>query len=191
MSYLASAGLLLVGFAFTALLCLLLLRLLAQWWRVPFHNPLCQFLYRVTHPLARPLHRVLPNVRRVDLAVVALVLVTEVVKLLLVLALQGRPPSFAGLLVLSVAEVLDFLFLLYVVLIIIWALLSFLGPQHTGHPLAQFVDAVTAPVMRPLQRRLPTAGGIDFSPLVVLLALMLARILLVQPLLDLGSNLLR
>jgi YggT family protein len=37
--------------------------------------------------------------------------------------------------------------------------------------LAKFLEAVTAPVMRPVQRIIPTLGGVDISPIIVILVL--------------------
>jgi len=38
--------------------------------------------------------------------------------------------------------------------------------------VANFLDRVTAPVMRPVQRIVPTLGGVDISPIIVILILM-------------------
>ena len=42
--------------------------------------------------------------------------------------------------------------------------------------LAQFFDALTRPLMEPFRRIIPPLGGIDISPIVVLLLLNFARI---------------
>lgn len=190
MGYLANAGLLIISFVFGAILGLLFLRLLAELLRANFSNPICQFLFRATHPVVAPLHRFLPSVRRVNLAVLTLAFVAELVKLLLMCALQGFVPELGGLLLLAVAELIDFLMVFYIVLIIAWALLGMFA-VGTGHPLIPLVDQLTRPVMRPLQKRLPSLGGIDFSPTVAILLLLLARILLVQPLYDMARGMLQ
>ncbi|MGA7297732.1 MAG: YggT family protein [Rhodanobacteraceae bacterium] len=190
MGYLANAGLLLISFVFGAVLGLLFLRLLAELLRANFSNPICQFLFRATHPVVAPLHRVLPSVRRLNLAVLALALIAELVKLLLICALQGIAPNIGGLLLLAVAELIDFVMVLYMVLIIAWALLGMFA-VGTSHPLVPLVEQLTRPVMRPLQKRVPTLGGIDFSPAIAILIILLARILLVQPLFDLASGMLQ
>ena len=38
--------------------------------------------------------------------------------------------------------------------------------------IARFLDAVTSPVLRPVQRFIPTLGGVDISPIIVILILM-------------------
>ena len=57
---------------------------------------------------------------------------------------------------------------------------------NTRHPIvgqiARALDAVTRPVLRPIQRAIPAMGGLDISPLIVILVIEGARIYLVPPL---------
>lgn len=46
------------------------------------------------------------------------------------------------------------------------------------HPLAQIVYRLTEPVLAPIRRALPIVGGLDFSPMVLLIALRVLRRLL-------------
>jgi YggT family protein len=48
--------------------------------------------------------------------------------------------------------------------------------------LASFLDSVTAPLMAPFRRVIPPLGGIDITPIVVLLLLNFARIIFMQTL---------
>ncbi|HWZ91863.1 MAG TPA: YggT family protein [Polyangiaceae bacterium] len=43
------------------------------------------------------------------------------------------------------------------------------------HPLVRVTSALTEPVLAPIRRRLPTFGGLDFSPMLLLLALRLVQ----------------
>lgn len=188
MNYFANAGQLLVGFVFGAIITLFALRLLAEAWRADFHNPISQFLYRYTNPVLAPLRRVLPNWGRLNLAALLLAWVAEAVKIVLMFALAGIVAHPAGLALLALAQLLDFMAILYLVLVFGWALMSMIGGDP-AHPLMRIVANLVEPPLRPLRRRLPTPGGIDFSPAVAILVLLLARILLVQPLLDFGGRL--
>ena len=55
-------------------------------------------------------------------------------------------------------------------------------------PLLRLVGAIVEPLMRPLRGKL-VVGMIDFSPMVVMLGIVLARLLIAAPLLDLGKRL--
>ena len=46
------------------------------------------------------------------------------------------------------------------------------------NPVAQFVHAVTDPVLGPLRRALPSMGGLDFSPMVLLIGLQMLKSML-------------
>ena len=47
-----------------------------------------------------------------------------------------------------------------------------------SNPIAQFVHALTEPVLGPLRRALPSMGGLDFSPMVLLIGLQMLKRLL-------------
>jgi YggT family protein len=51
------------------------------------------------------------------------------------------------------------------------------------------LDAITGPLLEPIRRILPNMGGLDFSPVVLIILIRLSQILLVGPILDIGSRL--
>lgn len=187
MTYLLNAVAFLLELAFDALAALFLLRLAAEACRADFHNPLSQFIYRCTNPVLAPLRRVLPNWRRINLAALLLAWLAMLLKRLLLFALAGYMPHFGGLLVLALAELFDFALLFYLVLVFGWSLLSLFAPDPR-HPLQRLLGAIVDPLLRPLRGRL-NVGMLDFSPTVVIVGLLLARILLAAPLLAFGWRL--
>jgi len=186
-SYLLNALAMLIGLAFDAVVVLLLLRIAAEACRADFHNPLSQFIYRYTNPALAPIRRVLPNWRRLNLAALLLAWLAMLLKRILLFALLGTMPSLAGLLVLSLAELLDFTLLCCIVLIFGWSLLSMFNADQR-HPMLRLANAIVTPLLRPLRGKL-VAGQIDFSPMVVMIVLLLARLLIAAPLIDLGMKL--
>ncbi|KZC42104.1 MULTISPECIES: YggT family protein [Rhodanobacter] len=187
MSYLLNALSLLLDLAFDAVVALLLLRVAAEACRADFHNPLSQFVYRSTNPVLAPIRRVLPNWRRINLAALLLAWLAMLLKRLLLFALLGVMPQPLGLIVLSLAELLDFVLLCYLVLIFGWSLLSMFAVDRR-HPMLQLAGSIVAPLLRPLHGRL-IIGQIDFAPMAVMIALLLVRLLVAAPLLDLGARL--
>jgi YggT family protein len=186
-SYLLNALSLLIELAFNAAVTLLLLRVLAEACRADFHNPLSQFVYRYTNPALAPVRRVIPNWRRINLAALLLAWLAMLLKRWVLFAVMGIMPGVAGLLVLSLAELLDFALMFYLILVFAWSLLSMFAVDQR-HPVLRLLDAIVAPLMRPLRGRL-VVGMIDFSPMAVMIVLMLARMLIAAPLLDLGTRL--
>lgn len=187
MSYLLNALAMLIELAFDAVVVILLLRVLAEACRADFNNPLSQFLYRTTNPVLTPIRRVVPNWRRINLAGLLLAWLAMLLKRLLLFALVGMMPGVLGLLVLSLAELLDFTLLFYIVVIFGWSLLSMFAVDRR-QPLLRLAGSIVAPLLRPLEGKL-VLGQIDFAPMAVMIVLLLARILIAKPLLDLGSKL--
>jgi YggT family protein len=186
-SYLLNALSLLIELAFNAAVTLLLLRVLAEACRADFHNPLSQFVYRYTNPVLAPIRRVIPNWQRINLAALLLAWLAMLLKRWVLFAVMGIMPGVAGLLVLSLAELLDFALMFYLILVFAWSLLSMFAVDQR-HPVLRLLDAIVAPLMRPLRGRL-VVGMIDFSPMAVMIVLLLARMLIAAPLLDLGTRL--
>lgn len=187
MNYLTNAGSMLLEVAFGALVTLFVLRILAEAARADFNNPICQFLYRFTNPVLRPVRKVLPAVRRVNTGGLLVVYLLECVKWLLIVAIAGIAPNVLGLAIVGVGETLDIFLLTWVVLVFVWSLMSMLSTDRY-HPVARLVTSLAEPLVRPLRGKM-TIGGLDFSPTVVILGLILARMLIAAPIKDWGVGL--
>ncbi len=187
MNYVLNALSVLIELAFNLLATLFVLRVLAEAARADFHNPISQFLYRASNPVLAPVRRVIPNWRRINLAALLLAWLVMVLKNALLFALLGAAPNAAGLLVLGLADLIDFVLVFYLVLIFGWSLLSMLQVD-ARQPVLRLAGTIVEPLLRPLCGRL-TVGMIDFSPMAVMLVIVLARILIAAPLLDLGKAL--
>lgn len=187
MTYLLNALSVLIQLAFSLLATLFVLRVVAEAARADFHNPLSQFLYRATNPVLAPVRRVIPNWRRINLAALLLAWLVMVLERGALFALLGIAPNPAGLALLGLADLVDFVLLFYLVLIFGWSLLSMLQVDPY-QPLMRLAGAIVEPLMRPLRGKL-VVGMLDFSPMVVMLVLILARILIAAPLIDAGTAL--
>lgn len=190
MSYLANAGAILIEVAFSLAMLLFVLRVLLQWVRANFHNPICQFFYKATNPLLMPMRRALPPIGRIDSAGVLVSFLLALLKLWLLTALGGLAAGLAALLVLAVAELLGFVLSVFFWLIVVRAILSFVA-ANGYHPAYPLLMQLTEPLLQPLRRLMPALGPFDLSPLVATLVIVLARVLLVAPLSDWGMALAR
>jgi YggT family protein len=187
MTYLLNAASLLVTLLFDAAATLFLLRLAAEASRADFRNPLSQFIYRSTNPVLAPIRRAIPNWRRINLAALLVAWLLMLLKRLVLFGLAGFVPRVGGLLLLGTADLLDYALLFYLVLVFGWSLLSMLS-NDPYHPLQRLLGAIVEPLVAPLRGKL-TVGMVDFSPTVVIVGLLLARILVAQPLIDAGLRL--
>ena len=74
----ANAGIFLVQTFFGLYLILILVRLLMQVSRADYYNPICQAVVRLTDPPVRPLKKLLPNIRGIDLATLLVALLVQI-----------------------------------------------------------------------------------------------------------------
>lgn len=75
--------------------------------------------------------------------------------------------------------IINIAFRVLVYLIIARCILSFV--RHDPYqPIIRFIYDVTEPVMKPFRRIIPSAGGVDFSPFIAVLAVEVVRVLVIQ-----------
>lgn len=79
--------------------------------------------------------------------------------------------------------IVQLLFRLLYALLIIRVILSWVPGVNYYHPVVQFVHRVTSPILDPIRRVVPQAGGLDLSPLVAILLLTLLQRIVVEVLL--------
>ncbi len=159
-------------------LYVVLARLLLQWTRADFRNPIAQAVVRLTNPLILPLRRVLPPVRKVDTAsVVAVVLVTIIkVAILFALTVYGTP-GLETWITAVIVELLRSVLRMYLGAILLYALLSLIAPGGYS-PLQSVLASICEPLLRPFRRLIPPIAGIDLSPLWVAIAIQAILLLL-------------
>jgi len=82
----------------------------------------------------------------------------------------------------AVAKVLDIALTIFMWIIIARAILSWVSPDPYN-PIVRFIHNVTEPVLYQVRRRIPLSfGGIDFSPIIILLAVIFLQQFVVQSL---------
>jgi YggT family protein len=94
-----------------------------------------------------------------------------------------------GNLLLAIGKISDILLSLYMWIVIISALISWVNPDPYN-PIVRFLYAVTEPVLRPIRRVIGhRLGFIDISPMIVILAILFVRYFLIQSLIELAYKL--
>ena len=89
----------------------------------------------------------------------------------------------------AVAKVVDIALTIFMWIIIARAILSWVSPDPYN-PIVRFIHNVTEPVLYQIRRRIPlNFGGIDFSPIIVLLAVIFLQRFVVQSLYELATSL--
>jgi len=160
---------------------IVMLRFMLQLVHADFYNPLSQFLVTATQPPLRYLRRVIPGIGGIDLSSAVLALIVQFVELWLVMLILGRDASVLGLLMLSGVRLLELAIYVIMFSVIILVILSWIQPS-TYNPVFGVLNSLSAPVMRPARRLVPPMGGLDVSPIVVLLMLGVLLRVLIAPL---------
>jgi YggT family protein len=165
--------------AFGFFVFVLLARFYLQLMRAPFRNPLGHFVTALTNWLVLPVRRLVPGMFGLDLASLLLAWLIEVLLLFLLHLLKGgglgsASGTLAGVLFsLALLELAHFTLYLFIAVILIQAVISWVNPYA---PLAPLFTALTAPFLRPFRRMVPPIGNVDLSPLFALVA---AQLLLI------------
>jgi YggT family protein len=152
-----------------------LLRLYMQHQRIPFGNPVGRLIFALTDWIVLPLRRVVPPVGRWDVASLVAVFLLELAQFGLLWLLAGRGAGAGTVLVLALFGVVRLTISGLTALLVVYAILSWV---QSDSPLADVIDRLCAPILRPVRKLMPLVGGVDLSPLVVLVVLQVAAMVL-------------
>ncbi|MCF7971108.1 MAG: YggT family protein [Methylococcaceae bacterium] len=185
-NYLSDPIIFLLDTVFSFYILAVLIRFLLQWVGGDFYNPISQFLVKITHPILRVLRRYIPAIAKVDTSSIVLLLVLQMISDSIVLTLKGLSFSFAALALLSFSQLISLLINVFVFAIFARAILSWLNPG-AFNAASNLLYSLTEPLLVTCRRIVPDLGGIDLSPLIVLVGLQLAKMLIIPPLQQLVS----
>ncbi|MEE9142979.1 MAG: YggT family protein [Gammaproteobacteria bacterium] len=160
-----------------------ILRFLMQAVRADFRNPIAQFIVRVTDPILKPLRRIIPGWRGWDLSSILVALLLEIGAVLL-LSLMVPPGmgdiGIADQIVYGIARLAVLILNVYLFLILVRVILSWINPG-TYSPVTAVIWSLTEPVMAPVRKLIRPIGGLDLSPLFLLIGIGALRILIQLP----------
>ncbi|MDA0788989.1 MAG: YggT family protein [Proteobacteria bacterium] len=177
----ANAGVFLVQTFFGIYFILTMLRFLMQVSRADYYNPICQAIVKITDPAIRPLRKILPTVRNVDFATFTVAFLVQIIAVGLVMALKGGPlfmPLYIPWVLLGqFSTILD----IYFFALLIMVIASWIAP-FSANPALTLVHQLTEPICTPARKLLPPMGGMDFSIILVFVAITLIdSYLVVEP----------
>jgi YggT family protein len=156
-----------------------LLRFLFQLSRADFYNPISQFLVALTNPLLIPLRRIIPGLMGVDLASLVLLLALQLLEVYVLSWLKDLPVTMLPLVLASLVSLVRLTINVYFYAILIRVILSWFMPYGMRqNPAGDLLVSLTEPLMRPARRLIPAIGGLDLSPIVVLVGLQLLQLAL-------------
>lgn len=159
----------------------LLLRFYFQLLRVPYYNPVSQFLIAVTDFIVRPARRFIPGWAGIDLSTLMLAWLLECVVVTIMYVMQGYDfeaniiTSSGVIGLLGIVEIIKTTLYIVLVMIIVQAVLSWVNPHS---PLAPLLDSFTRPFLSVFRKYIPPIANVDLSPLFVLILIQVLLMLI-------------
>lgn len=171
-----------IAFVIETIFNIFILTALVRFWmqalRAPARNPLAQFTMALTDFAVKPMRRLLPGFFKLDVASLAVAWIAEVVLLAILSLLQGveivNGAALSVILFLALVKLVRLTVYIVMGAVLLQALLSWVNPYH---PVAPFFEALTRPFLKPFQKAVPPIGGVDITPVLVLIACQLVLML--------------
>ena len=154
---------------------LLLARFHFQWLRVPFRNPVGEFVLATTSWMVMPVRRFVPGLAGLDLSTLLLAWAIQALGMWIEAAIRGVEPGLVGLVLVAFLDLVRYSLYILVGAVIIEVVFSWINP---GTPVAPVLAAVTRPFLRPLRRYVPPVGQFDLTPLVLVVLIQVVLIVL-------------
>ncbi|ALQ52138.1 YggT family protein [Nitrosomonas ureae] len=159
----------------------LLLRFYFQLLRVPYYNPVSQFLIAVTDFIVRPARRFIPGWAGIDLSTLMLAWLLECIVVTIMYVMQGYDfeaniiTSSGVIGLLGIVEIIKTTLYIVLLMVIVQAVLSWVNPHS---PLAPLLDSFTRPFLSVFRNHIPPIANVDLSPLFVLILIQVLLMLI-------------
>ena len=156
---------------------IILARFVLQIVKSDFYNPISQFVVKATNPLVVPLRRVIPGFGGIDNASLVLLIAFQFIKWLLIgLVMIGQLFPILELLLFTLKGTVSLVFNFFLFAIFVQIIASWIAPG-TYNPVLQVLNDITEPLLAPARRLIPPVGGLDLSPMLVILSLYFIKIM--------------
>lgn len=160
-----------VSFILEVVTFIFVARFLLQACRVDFYNPISQGIVKATDPVLKPARMVLPGYRNLDFAAFVAAVLVQILLIMSLAALQGGYVGHAGMMIAeAVLRVILLCIQIFWWSILIVIIAGWIAPG-SYHPALALLSQITEPLLAPARRLLPSLGGLDFSPILVILLL--------------------
>jgi len=160
----------LIDILFQLYATVLLIRLLLQWVRADFYNPISQFIVKITNPPVIPLRKIIPGFGGIDVATLLLAFLVLAIKAMLIY--QTIEPL--AILIIATGETLILIISIFLYSIIIQAIMSWVNPDPRN-PAVSLLNSLTFPILKHFRNLMPPISGMDISPIFAIIILMFVQ----------------
>jgi YggT family protein len=171
MQTLSQIGIYIISSLGSVLLSFVVLRFLLQLVRADYYNPISKAVVKLTNPLLVPLRKIVPGFFGIDFACLLLAILVQALVLQLIFLIAGTGLlNIFILLFWSLLGILGLVLTVYYFGIFIIMIASWVAP-YSSHPALTLLRQIIDPVMAPFRKIVPPMGGLDFSPMLVIMIL--------------------
>lgn len=163
-----------VTFVLRVAALLFLLRFILQAVRASFYNPFSSGIVRITDPVLNPVRQVLRPYRNLDIAAFAIAWIVHTVAVVVHVWSAGVPMDVLAILNDGLRATLGLVIGIFLVAIFVSIIMSWIAPGVYS-PAAVIAREVAEPLLSPARRILPPLGGLDLSPMITILVLILIQ----------------
>lgn len=158
---------------FNLFILAVLTRFYAQAFRAPFRNPIANFIVALTDFAVKPMRKIIPGIMGLDFASLLVAWIVQAILLVAICALIRvnalvMPGFWPAIALLALLYLVKLSLYLLMGVVFIQVVLSWISPFH---PIRPFFDALSRPFLKPFQRMVPPIGGVDLSPMILLIVL--------------------
>jgi YggT family protein len=138
-------------------------------------NPIAPFVFTLTNWIVLPARRFVPSVGRLDTASLVAAYAVLLAKHSLLWLMAGATAHWLSLVTQAGFELISVALSSLMWLVIVYAVMSWF---NTSTDVRYFLSQLVEPLLRPIRRMLPQMGGVDLSPIALLLLLQIGDIVL-------------
>ena len=153
---------------------LFLLRFVLQAVHASFYNPVSEGIVRFTNPVLDPVRKVLRPYRNLDFASFVVAWLVHMLAIAFHIWSVGLPIDVFAILTDGLRTTLSLVVGIFLVAILVSIIMSWIAPQVYS-PAAIIARELAEPLLAPARRILPPLGGIDLSPMITIVVLMLVQ----------------
>lgn len=174
----------LIQFIFGLFSFVIVLRVWLRAIHADYNHPFVNSIAKSTTPLVRKLQKHIPDFGSIETASIVLLLLLTLVKLFLISFIAGHIPGVGGLFIWTLASLVEVVLDTVFYMMIMMAILSWI--PNAQPDLYRLLAQLTEPLLQPVRRMIPLLGGMDLSPVVVLIVIQVIEMLMVNPVVRLG-----
>lgn len=176
----------LINYILDAYIFILLLRFILQKLGASWHNPVTKFVVTLSNPVVKVTRRVIPGFKGFDFAILVVAYLIELLELYIVNWMRlGFTLDFGGVAIIGITALATKIIYVVMFSIIIWAFLSWFTTAQQN-PIAEVTGVIAFPWLRLARRFIPMVGGLDLSPIALLIIFYLILSFVLTPITRIG-----